>query len=128
MPKLYFLRKFLLEVGISLIDQTRKNDFDMFLKNIIPIAPILTHTESPSVDTLDKNTPPQAGLLGMLAYLFLAHLKGGVMSACSSVCVSSVVCPSCVRQQLVYTFFVGSYLFNALTYQVHIWCEDTLGQ
>ena len=42
----------------------------MFLKNIIPIAPILTRTESPSVDTLDKNTPPQAGLLGMLAYLF----------------------------------------------------------
>ena len=50
------------------------------------------------------------------------------MSSCLSVCVSSVVCPSCVCQQLVYTFFVGSYLFNALTYQVHIWCEDSLGQ
>ena len=45
------------------------------------------------------------------------------MPSCSSVCRVS-----CVRQHLVYTFFVGSYLFNALTYQVHIWCEDTLGQ
>ena len=44
------------------------------------------------------------------------------------VCLCVVCRLSCVRQHLVYTFFVGSYLFNALTYQVHIWCEDTLGQ
>ena len=54
--------------------------------------------------------------------VFLAHLKGGVMLSCSSVSVSYV------SQHLVYTFFVGSYLFNALTYQVHIWCEDILEQ
>ena len=42
------------------------------------------------------------------------------------------VCPCVVCRLSVnmwYTlFFVGSYLFNAFTYQVHIWCEDTLGQ
>ena len=73
-----------------------------------------------------QSSKPKGSLIFLI--FFLAHLKGGVMSSCSSVCVSSVVCPSCVRQQLVYTFFVGSYLFNALTYQVHIWCEDSLGQ